>query len=397
MGRVLITWELGGGLGHLLCLKPLIKRLQSCGLELFLTVRDVANAKDVYSDTEITILQSPIHRSSALSPFRDARSFAELLLAEGFADRDDLYSRCLAWREIVARIDPDFILFDHAPTAILAVRGIDIRTATFGNGFFVPPLISPTPDLRPWLPPDPERTIQSEQIAVTHCNHVLSRFRSPTISGIGNLYAGIDEHFLTTFRELDHFSQRTNGRYYGIPPAGVGVPPCWPDGVGKRIFAYLQPSPFTLELFKQIALLRMPSIVFAPGVSPDLVDYCRSNFPQIRIETEPVDLSAVSKQCDVVVHHGTHNTAATFLLAGIPALICPIHLEHRLTGMMIQELGAAHVVDPYDTSKIINGLHQLLVSTAISQCAQEFASRYQRCSAIKNMDCIAERILKNDK
>ncbi len=68
-----------------------------------------------------------------------------------------------------------------------------------------------------------------------------------------------------------------------------------------------------------------PALIFAPAVSRKLQQEFAA--PTIRFENEPPYLGQVSKECDVAILNGTHNTTASLLLAGKPMLQLPEFLE----------------------------------------------------------------------
>ena len=58
------------------------------------------------------------------------------------------------------------------------------------------------------------------------------------------------------------------------PNVGGGLPR-WPEGKGKRTFAYVKPFAALPRLIRQLCDLRLPAIVYAGGLADDL----RRQFP----------------------------------------------------------------------------------------------------------------------
>src|SRR5207247_7586835 len=63
-------------------------------------------------------------------------------------------------------------IFDHAPTAMLAARGLGIRSALLGPGFASPPRTSPMPSIRPWLETPEAQLAEREKRVVSTINGV---------------------------------------------------------------------------------------------------------------------------------------------------------------------------------------------------------------------------------
>jgi hypothetical protein len=50
MGTILVAWELGGGLGHLVRARPVVSRLLAAGHKIVAIVRDLARMELVFGD-----------------------------------------------------------------------------------------------------------------------------------------------------------------------------------------------------------------------------------------------------------------------------------------------------------------------------------------------------------
>ena len=59
MARVLLTWELGGGLGHCANLRPIVEHLVHEGHDVFLALRNVCLFDKVFAGLNVSLLQAP--------------------------------------------------------------------------------------------------------------------------------------------------------------------------------------------------------------------------------------------------------------------------------------------------------------------------------------------------
>jgi hypothetical protein len=171
-------------------------------------LQDLCKADRVFHDLDISFLQAPgKNRLSAVS-IDSQRTFAEILQNRGFGDSSELKAIASAWRNLYKLARPDLIVFDHSPTAMLATYGLGVKRALVGTGFFCPLDEYPMPDLRPWLPDDSARLKEDEDLVLSHANAVLSAWGREPLPRLSQLYQQVDENFLATFAELDHYPGR---------------------------------------------------------------------------------------------------------------------------------------------------------------------------------------------
>ena len=271
MAKVLLAWELGAGKGHLVNLLPLAQGLRAHGHRLFLALRDLAHAQTVFGGLGAAYLQSPYKAGPPRTPIFVPRSFAHLLYNVGFGDPPELEILVAAWRNLFEMIDPDLIVFEHSPTALLAARGCRARKVVLGNGFLCPPDSTPWPDLRPWMPPDAEVIVRGEELVLKNVNEVLRLAGQPPLERLAQLYAEVDDVLLTTVAEFDPYEDRSGARYRGPWLPTGGETPTWPAGHGPRIYAYLKSFPALPQLLTLLRQRGHPTIVSCDGLPPALL------------------------------------------------------------------------------------------------------------------------------
>ena len=349
---------------------------------------------------------------SAIEP---QRSFAHLLHNCGFGDADELRALASAWRGLIESVKPDLIVFDHSPTALLAARAA-ARKALIGNGFFCPLDECPMADLRSWLPAATDRLRRDEDHVLANANAVLAEWGQPPVQRLSRLFYDVDENFLVTLPELDHYpdrgrcsslaprvsiapiqaliscpspGERGEIRYWGMWPNVGGRAPCWPDWGGKRVFAYVKPFPALPQLLQRLCDLRLPTIVSLDGADENL----RGRFAadSMRFENELLDLAEVARTCDLAILNGNHGTTVSMLLAGKPTLQVPITLEQGLFSRVVERFGAAVVAMPSRAQEVIGGLMRMLGSESYIEAARRFAAKYSGYDPQRQIAAVVER------
>jgi UDP:flavonoid glycosyltransferase YjiC (YdhE family) len=411
-GRVFYAWELGQDLGHLLrFLAPALK-LRERGHEVLFAVRDLSNAEATLGHRGFPLMQAPIWIANVGGLPKVTVSYAEIALRYGFISYPGLKALVKAWRELFRYVRPGLVLTDHSPTALLAARSLGIRHAPIGSGFFNPPLTNPLPSMRYWEKVPAQRVAQPDQIATRIANQVLGDMGGERLQSMADLFRA-DDNFLCTFPELDHYPMRNGARYWGPTfEMEQGVELAWPEGEGKRIFAYLKPR--HQDFARLLQTLRDSGhrvLVYAPGIDKENLDKFRSE--RVRISREPLKLKPLIQGCDLVICHAGPGTMTVSLLAGVPLLLLPTQLEQAMGARRVADLGAAMVVmkgRPANAGKGKEGkkakakekpkpganyaalLRQLLGEERFRKAAAGFAQKYARFSQEGQSRAIATRI-----
>lgn len=395
MSRVLCAWELGGGYGHIAALSPVAQRLRARGHDVVLAIKDLFYAERILGAAGLDYVQAPVWQHPPRD-LPDPVNYAEMLFHVGYLEASVLTGLVKAWRNLYRLVQPELLLVDHAPTALLAARGLGLRTASLGTGFFIPPDRTPMPSMRPWLQLPDARLLAGETRALAEINRVLATLALPPLTRLTELLA-VDRNFLATFPELDHYGARAGADYCG-PRFLIdeGVAPDWPPGDGPRVFAYLKPQ--HRDFPAVVAALRRTAcraLVHAPGLAAP--DQARLGGGNVRFSARALRMDQAAAQADLAICHAGHGSVAALLLAGCPLLLLPMQLEQTLVARRVFEMGAGRVVEQgAPAPDYERWLGELLVDRQMRAHAAAFAARhadFEQARQLENLVTQCETLL----
>ena len=104
-------------------LVSLANGLRPAGHRIVVALRELSRAAGLLDNSGITVLQSPYKPPASQNSIATPRTFAHVLWNAGFGDPSELQVLTEAWGNLLDSVKPDLIVFDHAPTALLAARG----------------------------------------------------------------------------------------------------------------------------------------------------------------------------------------------------------------------------------------------------------------------------------
>lgn len=335
MKRIICCWELGGGYGHLYAMLPFLLEFKRLGHEIVAVVNNLTRAELVFDRHDIKILQAPAWRAPERS-FPISLNYAQNLLRNGYWHGPSLRGNLKAWLNLFDVWKPDLVFVDHSPTALLAARSVGLPRAAFGNGFLLPPLLSPMPSLQPWFHV-PERALYAKETELlSRINGILKEMDFNVLERVADLFEGADI-FLTTFPEFDHYGPRPGAEYWGpIFSMGNETGSIGNERKKKGIFVYLNYKYIYLkEIFDHLRKLDLPVFAFIRDMPEESSDILGGK--NIKFSFNPLDLVKVAKQCDFVITHGGVNTGSFMLLSEKAPLILPQQLEQNLWAHRITE------------------------------------------------------------
>ena len=380
MKTVLIAWELGGGLGHVMRAAAFAREFARNGARVVVALSDLAGSTLAKWPEGAVILQSPI-QSRVLKEFENQASYGEILHSCGYHDGDQVRALVGSWRQLMDLVSADVVMADHAPSAHLAARLNKIPLVRVGTGFFSPPLASRTPRFRTWQGISESRMSIIEGRVLHIINRVATSNGAPANRSIGEALAP-DLDLITSCPEFDCYAAlRPQGsvEYIGNErTGGQGIAPHWPASAmsgKKKIVAYLKGDYSAIE-----------SVLGGLGQGYTVVAYVANLNTEMRrrfatkdlwLASEPIDLALAAQSCDAVICHGGAGTVPIFLEAGKPVLTLYYQAEQRINGDKVAELGAGLCVD----DKIVkNSFTQLLsdfvTDSRYATAAQAIASRW---------------------
>ncbi len=375
MARVLIAWELGEAFGHLARCLRLAEGLVARGHQVTLALKEVRLPTGQQLVPGISVLAAP--RTPQTGPVdRSPINYADVLRVSGFSDAQDVAARLNAWRGILNLTRPDVLVADHAPTALLAARIADIAYLSVGNGFAIPPDVSPWPSIRPWEA-IPDRALSTAETLLDRVfDAALKALGYPKTARVRELFGAQD--VLDTFVELDHYDVRKAGRYVGpIVSVRQAMRADWQSREGSRVLAYLRPSvPGFSAILQAFARLDAEVLCVAPGLKPDVAK--RFATRRLRIALTPVDLAPLLERADLAVGYGNSGFSTQALLAGVPLAMRPRYVEQALLARRVEALGAGTLLaGQIDAGGVTSALQDLLGNPTYRNAAGAFQERHR--------------------
>ena len=389
MAVIAMNWELGADLGHIGRFLPIALELRRRGHRPVMLLRDISRAESILGPHGLEFMQAPVWLThvSGLPP---DINFTETMFRFGYLHPPGLLSMCRAWRAVWALLNPAVLIFDHAPTAMLAARGMGLPRVVIGNSFAIPPSRRPLPRFRWWTDgvADGARLLETEARATRNGNFVLKALGAPLLGQVSDIFAA-EKIFICSSPDLDVYGVRSDGQYLGpINNVEHGEEPTWPKGRDAKVFAYIKPGYKHFEvLLEAISRCKLASyLIFAPGMP----EQWRKKYgaPHIVFSESPFKMAEVVRDCSTVICHAGGVTDVA-LQAGRPVLLLPTQMEQTMTSRRVESLGAGVFLpldgNPANIAKLLKQLH---TDSSLSLRAEEYAAtscEIDRAGAIDNL------------
>ena len=336
MARIAFAWELGAELGHAMSCSAVARLLHARGHRIAFMFRELHQLAFLSDTSPYDIFQAPV----SVSEGRGAPipvSYADILVGCGYDRPGQVTGLLGGWLALLGRWQPrPIVVTDFAPTALLAARMLGVKRVCYGNGFSIPPQLSPLPAFRYDEPVSPERVLEADARALAGANAALARFGGTPMRHLCEQFQ-TDEDFLATFPELDSYGNRPLSGYWG-PRFNVesGASVHWPAGPGKRVIVYVKKNlPQFDALFAALAASPHRIAAFIPEIDKARRDALAS--PRRIVSDRPMRLAPLLEECDLFVSHGGQHLRRHAHVGSAPARASqPVRAIHH---------GATHRAD----------------------------------------------------
>ncbi len=354
MANVLIAWELGGGLHHLMRARALAGAFTARGHKVYVALRDLALHQLTSWPEGTRVLQAP-HAATVRLVDRPS-TYADILYMNGWHDAGALSGLVAGWSALFELIEPAVVVVDHAPTAALVARLGEVPLVRMGMGFFAPPALRPLPSFRlaDGATPERQQAVEDAVLAAIHAVSIACGVRYASVADA--LEPGLD--LLTCWPELDH--------YAGLRPAGSGrfvgpehirtpaTPVKWPAGGATRVLAYLNDGcPAFESLLQALGQADANTVAYVGGGRARSVSSMAGG--KLVQRQSLFDPGPTLAHCDVLVCHAANGLAGTALAAGKPVLMWPMTAEQQLFAHRVEQAGVGLTLPHAPTAACING------------------------------------------
>jgi len=368
--NIFFVWEMGDDLGHLVSLVSLARRLVVNGIRVKIAVKDVSLIPKIYnfSHDGIEFIQSPRPATSLAQPNRQNRSLAQILNNTGFQDFDTLNSLVSLWKTLYRLVEPDLVIFDYAPVALLAANYFDFKTIIYGSSFFIPVPGCETVDLMPWNPSAAPALRASER----HSKNIVNRILSPIgrkVEYLSDLYVA-DAIIIKGIPLLDIYSsQRSHDSSYELDLTGLMDTQIidWGDSTQPKVFGYLKwRYRLTRVILEALVKLNVNANLYISGIDDDsIAEFSGGN---LTLWTQPVNDLAAAQTADIVISHGGLGLACKAISYGTPLVIYPTQLEQINTIYTLEKLRSARRIhERLDANGIVKVVEEALKSSALKE------------------------------
>jgi len=380
MRRILFCWEMGEDYGHISKIQALTQSFNQEHDQIYIAAKDLSIGSELHWSDNVNFIQAPLWPKSSPLALR-AESFAEILLYRGYDKFLHLNSLVGAWETLFKLISPDLILFDHAPTAMLASSNLKLPKVIASNPFITPSPGSESVNLTPGRTINMDKAKQIHEHIVKQANKVREQFKLHPIETIGDIFIA-DATFLSGYPELDFYPQRSNVIYCG-PALSTSIghqKPQWKPGFSKKILAYLKyQDERSRHILDALKMMQARALCFYSNCKPD--DLHQYDDTSMVVSNIPFAFSDAYREASAVICHGGQGVVNEAISHGIPLIVVPTQAEQYYTAIKIKELGLGIIIEKSDVpASIEQKLSEFFSNPAYAENAKRQAESKFRIS-----------------
>lgn len=386
---ILIALEIGGNFGHLTRAVRIADELvrsspRDIGYRVVMAVPDV-QAAAALGGRGFTLLQSPKNNWTPAPLNRPLINHAEILKLQGYTvvSGNNLFAGLISsWAGLIDTVNPDLVMVDYAPTALLAARLRGKKTLAIGSGFDLPPVRQ---GLMPAFltlnnEPFPEQELaRLEDEVVQVVNQSINQVGA-NMTRFSALFDA-DRRVLTTLPELRPWASEDtrHEQYVGPIDSSDSYPVVrWEDDSDdtKRIFAYLQPGMSnTRAIMEALDELDAEVVCVVPASATELPELKKNS--RLRVIRHLVNLGALLHRADAVVNYGGAGIVAMSLIYGVPMVLAPNDVEKVITSRHAERLGAAAIAAGESKEDFAGAINEVLFNPSYTKAAEVMFQKYE--------------------
>lgn len=352
--KFLYVWEYGNNLGHLMAMLPIAVELRRQGWEGVFALPSKAGSLDVcieiLAEKGFQYIDNPYNRVCVKRPGSVRAHIDVLRSLDAFQSPEFLDYHLRAWNTVVAEVDPDLVIGDFAPVALMAATLRGIPTVALDSGYFYPdtdldklPLFNLTLDV-PASAECARQVRQDELHFVRFVNQVLAQYSSFRLESAQDIYRCTRTLWLN-YPELSPFPHKSSKGFIGahMLPCDAGCLESirWPKREIPRpkVFVYLRLD--TMQAIRILQVLNSKTELDIIACLPDAgeVIAAKSINPHIQYQSAPIKLEKLLDEANLVICHGGIGLVHQALWAGVPVLTAPTHHEQKLNSENVARLG----------------------------------------------------------
>lgn len=387
MANILVAWEFGGGLGHLSHLAPFINSLISLGHRVVLATREATHLDLFNFPDSLIILPTPQVNLRTQQKHVNA-NITSILMPLGYGDPAALKGMVKGWQGIIELANPDLIIFDYAPTALLAAKETNCKKVVIGSGFAELLPNSNTNILSPWVDGIEKIAMQHERQIVRNVNSVCRWMDVQEIAFFSDLFRS-DLTLLATLPELDPYKRDSLQALYLVQEKTLTHKKkiFWQDNGKPKVFVYLKRNARnTAVIMEALQQSDLDVICCCPNSSVE-------SKGGMQVFSEPVELAPILPSADCLINHASKELVCEGLCYGVPQIVAPAQLEQVDNGRRMEILGVGIVLPKVSTIKNVRlALDDVLSREEYKNNAQQIANNYAQSTLFYSVNDVVKRI-----
>lgn len=390
MAKYLLTWELGGGLGHIMHLHTVSQCLLDAGHQVFAAIKDLSHSK-LLTDLGVPCFQAPQLLLDMDNANGSPNSFAEILYRRGYSSPASLECLIESWHSLLNLISPDVVICDSSPTSLLAAKTFGYhKTIAIASSFFLPTTDQINSVFRQHSECNQDNLrLKTISDSVLNSVNLMSKQKGGEQFGkLEELFYGC-KNYLFTVPELDYSYQRTCEFSY-IGNTGVVSDTKFDSNFqsyfkefnktnnkikNRKIFVYLKNEYKSVEvILNQLGSVDAEIVIYLSGEkNTNISKYTSSN---VSIHCQPINIDLVLRDADLVISHAGCGLITSALMVGVPLLLLPISYEQFLNAKRAEDIGIARIVR--QESRLNEYINRILEDQNIKNSSKELSDKYKK-------------------